>query len=196
MDQETQKKSSQQTVEAIFALDLELIKQNLMDKSAGHGWTRRQADHNELEYKRFLVLLAKYPEQAIAPSTEVNKFWRAHILDTMKYAKDCDAVFGYFLHHCPYFGTQGEQDAANLVSAFMNMQRLYDREFGDAKQVANYDEAALLIAPSTEEAGATIENSACFYSSMPDQESDSLYQISPSRIILFPTRRACSMASS
>lgn len=139
-------------VEAIFALNLDLIKRKLMDKSAGHGWTRRQADHNEVEYKRFLVLLAKYPDQSIAPSTEVNKFWHGHILDTMKYAEDCDAVFGYFMHHFPDFGTRGEQDAANLVGAFMNMQRLYDREFGEARQVADADEAAPLIVASAEEA--------------------------------------------
>lgn len=136
MDQKSQKKTPEQMIEAIFALNLDPIKVKLMDKTEGYGWTRAQADQNELEYKRFLALLAKYPDQSIAPTTEVDKFWHGHILDTMKYAEDCDKVFGYFLHHFPYFGMRGEEDAANLVSAFMNMQRLRDEEFGDAHHAA------------------------------------------------------------
>lgn len=136
MNKNSQKKTPAQMVEAIFALNLDPIKLKLMDKREGHGWTIDQADHNELEYKRFLALLATYPDQAIAPSTEVDKFWHGHILDTMKYAEDCENIFGYFLHHFPYFGMRGEEDAANLVSAFMNMQRLHEREFGDAHRVA------------------------------------------------------------
>jgi hypothetical protein len=135
MDQKSQKRTPEQMVEAIFALDLDPIKLKLMDKSEGHGWTREQADRNELEYKRFLALLAKYPDQSIAPSTEVDKFWHGHILDTMKYADDCDKVFGFFLHHFPYFGMRGEEDAANLVNAFTNMQRLHDKEFGGGQNV-------------------------------------------------------------
>jgi hypothetical protein len=141
MDQKSQKKTAEQMVEAIFALDLDPIKLKLMDKTEGHGWTREQADRNELEYKRFLALLAKYPDQSIAPATEVDKFWHGHILDTMKYAEDCDNVFGYFLHHFPYFGMRGEKDAANLVSAFMNMQRLREQEFGNENQVAAQETA-------------------------------------------------------
>ncbi len=141
MAKNSQKKTPEQMVEAIFALDLDPIKLKLMDKREGHGWTIEQADHNELEYKRFLALLATYPDQSIAPSTEVDKFWHGHILDTMKYAEDCENVFGYFLHHFPYFGMRGEEDAANLVSAFMNMQRLHDREFGNAQQATSRNAA-------------------------------------------------------
>jgi hypothetical protein len=141
MNQRVQKRTTEQMVEAIFALDLDPIKLKLMDKTEGHGWSREQADYNELEYKRFLVLLAKYPDQSIAPTTEVDKFWHGHILDTMKYAEDCETVFGYFLHHFPYFGMRGEEDAANLVNAFMNMQRLHDREFGNADQSTARDSA-------------------------------------------------------
>lgn len=136
MNQKSQKRTPEQMVEAIFALDLDPIKLKLMDKAEGQGWTREQADHNELEYKRFLALLAKYPDQPIAPTTDVDKFWHGHILDTMKYAQDCDNVFGHFLHHFPYFGMRGDEDAANLVSAYMNMQRLRDREFGDGDRTA------------------------------------------------------------
>jgi hypothetical protein len=138
MNRKSQRKTPEQMIEAIFALDLDPIKLKLMDKAEGHGWTRAQADQNELEYKRFLALLAKYPDQSIAPTTEVDKFWHGHILDTMKYAEDCENVFGYFLHHFPYFGMRGEQDAADLVNAFMNMQRLHEQEFGIATPASQH----------------------------------------------------------
>jgi hypothetical protein len=123
-----------QVVAKIHALDLAPIKFKLMDAEEGHGWSREYADRIEIEYKRFLILLAKYPEASIAPSKEVDKFWHGHILDTLKYAEDCQNVFGYFLHHFPYFGMRGSEDAANLAAAADTMNRLYRQEFGDAKQ--------------------------------------------------------------
>lgn len=133
MNQNSREKTPAQMVEAIFTLDLDPIKFKLMDKKEGHGWTAAEADRHELEYKRFLTLLAKYPEEMIAPDTDVDKFWHGHILDTMKYMVDCENVFGYFLHHFPYFGMRGEQDAANLADAAVNTRRLYELEFGEAK---------------------------------------------------------------
>jgi hypothetical protein len=40
-------------------------------------------------------------------------------------------VFGYFLHHFPYFGMRGEQDAADLSAAAARMHAIYEREFGE-----------------------------------------------------------------
>jgi hypothetical protein len=136
MNDISQTKTPEKMIEAIFALDLEPIKMKLMDKKEGQGWSSAQADRYELEYKRFLALLAKFPDDVIAPSTSVDKFWHAHILDTVKYARDCESVFGYFLHHYPYFGLRGEQDAANLAKAAIRMRRLYEQEFGAAISVA------------------------------------------------------------
>lgn len=127
-------KSSDHMVKAILALDLEPIKRKLMDQREGHGWTQAQADYYEQEYKRFLILLARFPEEMIAPDVNVDKFWHGHILDTMKYAEDCDNVFGFFLHHFPYFGMRGKEDAASLANAAMNMRRLYEQEFGKAER--------------------------------------------------------------
>src|SRR5688572_15430441 len=131
MKQLSEKKSPAHMVDAIFKLDLDPIKLKLMDKNEGHGWTRSEADRYELEYKRFLALLAKFPDEVIAPNTNVDKFWHGHILDTMKYAEDCQNVFGYFLHHFPYFGMRGEEDAADLKAASVRMHELHMSEFGE-----------------------------------------------------------------
>ena len=121
----------EEVLAAIQALDLDCIKLKLMDAEEGQGWTREHADRMELAYRRFLALMAKYPDETIAPTKDVDKFWHGHILDTMKYAEDCDKVFGYFLHHFPYFGMRGEEDAKNLAAAAERMHALYEQEFGE-----------------------------------------------------------------
>jgi len=131
-----QSNSSSRTVDEIVAgiaaLDLEPIKVKLMDPDEGQGWTREHAERIETAYRRYLTLLAKYPGETFAPSRDVDKFWHGHILDTMKYAEDCERVFGYFLHHFPYFGMRGEADAQALAQASRTMSRLYEAEYGEA----------------------------------------------------------------
>lgn len=122
----------EQVLAAIQALDLDCIKLKLMDAEEGQGWSREHADRTEVEYKRFLALMTKFPEETIAPTKDVDRFWHGHILDTMKYAEDCEKTFGYFLHHFPYFGMRGEADARNLQAAADAMHQLYEREFGEA----------------------------------------------------------------
>ena len=125
-------KPVEQVVAAIQALDLDPIKLKLMDPEEGQGWSREYVERMETAYKRFLILMVKYPQETIAPTKDVDKFWHGHILDTMKYAEDCENVFGYFLHHFPYFGMRGEADAADLRAAAEQMHVIYEREFGEA----------------------------------------------------------------
>lgn len=132
MKHTTHVKTPSETIQAIFALDFEQLKSKMMHKS-GYGWTREEADRHELEYKRFLALLVKYPNETIVPTVAADEFWHSHILDTMRYAKDCQNVFGYFLHHNPYIGLRGEEDAGVQQAAADTMRRLYAQEFGTAK---------------------------------------------------------------
>ena len=161
-------KAHEQVIAKINALDLAPIKFKLMDTEEGHGWSREYADRIETEYKRFLTLLVKHPEASIAPSKEVDKFWHGHILDTMKYAEDCKNVFDYFLHHFPYFGMRGSEDAANLAAAADTMKRLYRQEFGDqdAATASSYcgvaaGEATHATSKQSSYCGATVASSYC-----------------------------------
>src|SRR5260221_13784428 len=124
-------KPVEQIVAAIEALDLDPIKLKLMDHEEGQGWSREYTEKMAIAYKRFLTLLVTHPETPIAPSKDIDKFWHGHILDTMKYAEDCESIFGYFLHHFPYFGMRGEDDATALADAGQAMEQLYQREFGE-----------------------------------------------------------------
>lgn len=101
----------------VAALDLGPIKFKLMDSKDGEGWDRERADRVEVEYRNFLLLSGADSALPAVPFGDVDTFWHYHILDTQKYAADCDQLFGRFLHHFPYFGMRGETDKAALLEA-------------------------------------------------------------------------------
>ena len=115
----------------IEELDLDPIKVRLMHKESGEGWSLEHANAVEKEYRRFLILMKKYPDEQSAPLMDVDTFWHYHILDTLKYAVDCQAVFGYFLHHFPYIGLRGEEDEQVHRSMGARMKELYEETFGE-----------------------------------------------------------------
>lgn len=111
-------------------IDFTMVKLKIQDKEEGLGWTAQQCDDAEIEYKKFITLKRTYPNKDIVPNKMVDMFWHQHILDTKKYAEDCDIVFGYFMHHFPYFGMKDEQDMQNLIDAFDETKELYSFHFG------------------------------------------------------------------
>ena len=124
------RRTTRQMIEAIEGLDLGPVKFKLMDPEEGEGWTREFVEHMEIHYKRYLMLVAKYPREALAPGKDVDRFWHAHILDTRKYIDDCERVFGFYLHHFPYFGMRGADDAAVLTKVGERTRELHEAEFG------------------------------------------------------------------
>lgn len=117
--------------EVIAALDLNPIKVKLMHKESGEGWSLEKANATETEYRRFLYLMKAFPNEETAPLVDVDTFWHYHILDTMKYAQDCEQAFGYFLHHYPYIGLRSEDDVTNQEQAGDRMRELYESTFGE-----------------------------------------------------------------
>jgi len=122
---------------AVMQLDLEPIKTKLMHVESGEGWSLDKANAVEKEYRRFLCLMKMYPDESIAPLVDVDTFWHYHILDTMKYAADCEQAFGYFMHHYPYVGMRGGDDAQFRIDSGERMQSLYEATFGEAYPVAD-----------------------------------------------------------
>jgi hypothetical protein len=124
--------SAKDLFSAVTNLDLEAIKTKLMHLESGEGWSREKADAAEKEYRRFLCLMKLHPDDDAAPTVDVDTFWHYHILDTMKYARDCEQVFGYFLHHYPYVGMRGGDDARFRIDSGMRMRALYEATFGES----------------------------------------------------------------
>lgn len=114
----------------ISEIDLEMVKMKLRDPDEGLGWTEEQCMSAEVEYKRYLELCKKNGK-GIVPNSIMDSMWHYHILDTIAYQDDCNKVFGGYLHHYPYFGMRGEEDASNLESAFLKTKDLYLSQYGE-----------------------------------------------------------------
>jgi hypothetical protein len=118
---------------SVMQLDLDPIKTKLMHVASGEGWSLEKANAVEKEYRRFLCLMKLFPNESTAPLVDVDTFWHYHILDTMKYAVDCEQVFGYFLHHDPHVGMDGtHEDEQFRLDSGKRMGELYESLFGEA----------------------------------------------------------------
>ncbi len=117
----------------IDRMDLEPIIRKLTDPSYYlDRWNRKDVQTGVKLYRNFLYLKKKYGKRhPIVPSEEIDEIWHAHILDTRKYIKDCQAIFGEYLHHYPYFGIGSKADKQALEAAFNQTQELYFQEFGE-----------------------------------------------------------------
>ena len=129
---ETQvKKSSIALIDRLKNLDsLPAIAYKLMYPETGKGWTKEQTEKAIARYLMFLALKHLHPNVEIVPSDEIDRVWHTHILDTQKYAADCQQIFGSFLHHFPYFGIRNEADRQNLNATFARTQTLFKEHFG------------------------------------------------------------------
>ena len=115
----------------IDELDLEPIAFKL---KLEHGWSLDRLNHALRQYRLWLKTVARHPKESIIPNKEVDEVWHTHILDTRKYAEDCQHIFGRFLHHFPYFGMRGATDKQDLNEAFCRSQEMMMFELGENLQ--------------------------------------------------------------
>lgn len=113
----------------IDALNFTVVRRSLC-YAEPKKWTESLLGEVEYRYRNFLRLRALYVRTPIIPSKLVDAFWHSHILDTVAYAKDCDDVFGRYLHHDPMYGVGSESAQKKLASAFKETCQLYRLHFG------------------------------------------------------------------
>lgn len=122
----TNKQDMTEILERVQALDLERITRMTERQQ---GWETARANAAEQEYRRYLALLLLYPDRQIAPpSKDADEIWHGHILDTLVYEKDCQKLFGTYLHHIPSYGTAEEKLV--MASAREQTEALFERHFG------------------------------------------------------------------
>ena len=104
--------------EDLRLLDLECISYKVC---RDEGWALDKVDRIEKAYRAFLQVLRNVDRaHPVAPTLEIDKYWHHHILDTQKYQADCQAIFGYFVHHFPYSGVFGDDDAKGQCERVRN----------------------------------------------------------------------------
>jgi hypothetical protein len=112
-------------------LDLSGLRFKLAHPEEGEAPSVGFIDLMEAEYRKFLALRLAYPDADIVPCKLVDEMWHRHILDTRAYAADCEQIFGGFMHHFPYFGLRGEDDAQALTDAYADTLERYRDAFGE-----------------------------------------------------------------
>ncbi len=98
------------------AIDWGPIAFQLTDSSVGLGWSCDRAANALAGYLQFLRAIALFPQSPLVPSQDVDQVWHCHLLDTQKYAADCQFLFGRFINHNPYAGV-GTAAAARALRA-------------------------------------------------------------------------------
>lgn len=119
----------------IESLDLAPVRARLTHPHAGPGWDEPRARSAEAQYREFLLVAKLFPNESPVPAVDVDTFWHFHILDTMKYARDCAHVFGHFLHHAP--DTTARLDQPSAMRMAMTTNRVITMHARNA--AANHD---------------------------------------------------------
>lgn len=136
-------------------INLSAVGRKLMEPyPEGKGWTAEQVAEAEMWYRRYLFICMSYPDFPAVPNGPIDSFWHQHILDTRAYALDCQKVFGYFLHHYPYFGLNGDADVRD--DAFVETNALYRKHFNgeDCSQMVMFNRPKAGPCHTAEIAGA------------------------------------------
>ncbi len=120
----------QDALEKVQKIDFAPIFWKLKNPLKGEGMSDEELRSGCLQYQQWLALQMAFPEEHTPPSEIIDVFWHAHILDTSKYAEDCKEVFGFFLHHFPYTGWQGEEAKQAHDVKFELTKQLFEQYFG------------------------------------------------------------------
>lgn len=89
-------------------------------------WQTEEAARACQLYKNFLWLNKKYPQTPLVPSREIDEVWHNHILHTEQYVRDCENIFGSYLHHRP---SSPEENPQQLAQQYLRTKELYQKEF-------------------------------------------------------------------
>lgn len=107
-------------------LDLTTVKNKLASKKSWWWNSWNDIDKLELEYKQFLYLIAINSDKMVVPWTQdLDDLWHEHILDTQKYADDCQKIFGKFIHHNPHV----PKGSSKHSTAFNDTKKMYKEAF-------------------------------------------------------------------
>ena len=111
------------TLSRATALSLDCVQSRVAKENP--DWTTTRVDTAVAEYRKWLVLIAlKQFDKLGMCSTDVDEVWHAHILFTRKYAADCEALCGCFIHHQPN-SEEEKRDDTNAKNTLSALQQIF-----------------------------------------------------------------------
>ncbi len=115
----------------IDELNLGCVKEKLQTQ---HGWTVERCELAEKDYRKFLKLAVLERGQEISPLGDIDEMWHTHILFTKKYHRDCQKIFGRYMHHNPLFS---DKDAERLANGRASTRLLFLKHFGECTELVD-----------------------------------------------------------
>lgn len=119
-----------QAMEKTNAWDFKLAIEKLLELKGGQ-WGLSRAEAAVLNYKRYMAVTKALGGVQLVPNGDIDEIWHMHILDTRAYMKDCNELFGEFLHHYPYFGMLGEENRQQWLDVQSLSESLWQDLFGE-----------------------------------------------------------------
>ena len=115
-------------IDCEFLNELEFT--HIVDKvGKENGWSEKEAITAQTEYYKMLCLFKHYDGPVVPLTDAVDKIWHQHIIDTYKYSKDCEKLFGKYLHHQPAYNQHQKNIHANATNVF---NQRYESVFGNS----------------------------------------------------------------
>ncbi|MGS0536415.1 glycine-rich domain-containing protein [Pseudoalteromonas sp. SaAl2] len=111
--------------------DFELAIQKLIDSNP-EQWSLERAEKAILDYQRYMAVTKALGGIQLVPNADIDEIWHMHILDTRAYMQDCNALFGEFLHHYPYFGMLSEENQQQWVDVQAQSEELWHNLFNES----------------------------------------------------------------
>lgn len=120
-----------QAIEVTNSWSFDLAIKKLLEAKNGE-WDLNRAEAAVRSYKRYMAVTKALGGVQLVPNGDIDEIWHMHILDTRAYMKDCDELFGEYLHHFPYFGMLGEDNRQQWLDVQSESESLWKRLFGEA----------------------------------------------------------------
>ncbi|UUC85067.1 hypothetical protein NPN27_07980 [Stutzerimonas stutzeri] len=110
--------------------EFELAIEKILEIKTGE-WTRARANKAVQNYKRYMAVTKALGGLQMVPNGDIDEIWHMHILDTRAYMADCNALFGEYLHHYPYFGMLGDENRQQWLEVQKVSTNLWEQLFGE-----------------------------------------------------------------
>ncbi len=131
-----------EALDRVAEIDLSMVRLKLLNPDTGEPRAEGEIDHFIEEYRKFIALQMALPGERHVPSLSADTVWHQHILDTRAYHRDCEKLFGGYLHHYPYFGLSGAADRRQLEDAFERTNDLLSALAGAERCAVSGDPSA------------------------------------------------------
>ena len=115
----------------IPTISIDIVAAARRSESSLSGADEQTVRTAELRYRKFLGLVAKYPDIELSPARDIDQVWHLHMLQPRAYLEDCNRIFGDILDHDGGFGKDSEQQYQELLKVFDQTAMLWTSEYSE-----------------------------------------------------------------